>query len=81
MTSIGWIPREMILDTEARSKVPAEFITQHPDVANPPMFFYVIESLMKSTDVGCASISLDIYQFFSVYDQTFSSSCSILSSS
>uniref|UniRef100_A0AC34F8W5 Mannosyl-oligosaccharide glucosidase n=1 Tax=Panagrolaimus sp. ES5 TaxID=591445 RepID=A0AC34F8W5_9BILA len=50
MTSTGWIPREMILDPEARSKVPAEFITQHPDVANPPMFFYVIESLMRSTD-------------------------------
>lgn len=51
MTSSGWMPREMILDAEARSRVPAEFITQHPDVANPPMFFYVIESLMRSTDV------------------------------
>lgn len=45
----GWIPREVILGVEAESKVPAEFITQHNDVANPPMFFYVIDGVLKSS--------------------------------
>uniref|UniRef100_A0A7E4WC93 Mannosyl-oligosaccharide glucosidase n=1 Tax=Panagrellus redivivus TaxID=6233 RepID=A0A7E4WC93_PANRE len=48
--SHGWIPREMILDTEAKARVPPEFIPQVPDVANPPVFFYLIESFMKTPD-------------------------------
>ncbi|VDP42768.1 unnamed protein product, partial [Soboliphyme baturini] len=39
----GWIPREVILGSEAVRKVPQEFIIQHNNVANPPMFFYLID--------------------------------------
>ncbi|XP_077992555.1 mannosyl-oligosaccharide glucosidase-like [Glandiceps talaboti] len=43
----GWIPREQILGSEARSKVPAEFVVQYNENANPPTLFLPIQSLMK----------------------------------
>lgn len=39
MNEDGWIPREQILGSEARSRVPAEFVSQHPTHANPPTLF------------------------------------------
>ncbi|KAK9838545.1 hypothetical protein WJX81_006602 [Elliptochloris bilobata] len=39
LNSQGWIAREQILGEEARARVPAEFVAQHPDVANPPTLF------------------------------------------
>ena len=36
MDKDGWIAREQILGPEARSRVPPEFQTQHPQHANPP---------------------------------------------
>ncbi|XP_002738764.2 mannosyl-oligosaccharide glucosidase-like [Saccoglossus kowalevskii] len=42
----GWIPREQILGTEARAKVPAEFVVQYNENANPPTLFLPIQSLM-----------------------------------
>ncbi|UMM28471.1 hypothetical protein L5515_011298 [Caenorhabditis briggsae] len=46
MDTSGWIPREMIVGSEAEAKVPAEFIPQRPDVANPPTLFYVMDKLI-----------------------------------
>jgi mannosyl-oligosaccharide glucosidase len=43
----GWIPREMILGTEAEKRVPDEFVTQRVNVANPPTLLLVVESLLE----------------------------------
>lgn len=48
----GWIPREMILGTEAEQRVPAEFIVQSDSMANPPMFFYLIEKFIDDDQVA-----------------------------
>ncbi|XP_039607741.1 mannosyl-oligosaccharide glucosidase [Polypterus senegalus] len=45
----GWIPREQILDDEARSKVPAEFIIQRNENANPPTLFLALQKLIGSS--------------------------------
>ena len=42
----GWIGREQILGTEARSKVPPEFTVQYPHYANPPTLFLILEYLL-----------------------------------
>eukprot|EP01025_Chloroclados_australasicus_P010178 TRINITY_DN14015_c0_g1_i2.p1 TRINITY_DN14015_c0_g1~~TRINITY_DN14015_c0_g1_i2.p1 ORF type:complete len:873 (+),score=84.18 TRINITY_DN14015_c0_g1_i2:337-2619(+) len=51
MSSTGWIPREQILGQEARRRVPAEFVVQEPNFANPPTLMLAIVQLssMKST--------------------------------
>ncbi|XP_028833404.1 mannosyl-oligosaccharide glucosidase [Denticeps clupeoides] len=46
----GWIPREQILGDEARSKVPAEFVIQHNENANPPTFFLPLQELVERLD-------------------------------
>ncbi|XP_056136142.1 mannosyl-oligosaccharide glucosidase [Lampris incognitus] len=43
----GWIPREQILGDEARSKVPAEFVVQRNENANPPTLFLVLQELIE----------------------------------
>ncbi|EOX99909.1 Glucosidase 1 isoform 2 [Theobroma cacao] len=43
----GWIPREQILGAEALSKVPAEFVLQHPSNGNPPTLFLVLRDLVN----------------------------------
>ncbi|KAL4640485.1 mannosyl-oligosaccharide glucosidase-like [Arapaima gigas] len=44
----GWIPREQILGDEARSKVPAEFVVQHNENANPPTLFLALQALLEA---------------------------------
>lgn len=43
----GWIPREQILGAEALSKVPDEFVIQHPSNGNPPTLFLVLHDLIN----------------------------------
>jgi mannosyl-oligosaccharide glucosidase len=44
----GWIGREQILGAEARSKVPAEFTVQNPNIANPPTLMLIFSELLDS---------------------------------
>ncbi|KAK4413227.1 Mannosyl-oligosaccharide glucosidase GCS1 [Sesamum alatum] len=46
MNADGWIPREQILGAEALSKVPSEFVLQHPTNGNPPTLFLVLRDLV-----------------------------------
>ncbi|KAJ8439154.1 hypothetical protein Cgig2_027080 [Carnegiea gigantea] len=48
----GWIPREQILGAEASSKVPEEFVLQHPTNGNPPTLFLVLHDLVSSIKTG-----------------------------
>jgi hypothetical protein len=67
MTSDGWIPREQILGGEAESRVPAEFIVQFPDHANPPTFYFPLEEILER--VRCIFIVFS--EFFSKLQITF----------
>ncbi|XP_065121544.1 mannosyl-oligosaccharide glucosidase [Paramisgurnus dabryanus] len=53
----GWIPREQILDDEARSKVPSEFIVQHNENANPPTLFLVLQKLVEELEAKPDTLS------------------------
>lgn len=56
----GWIPREQILGDEARSKVPAEFVVQRNENANPPTLFLALQELIEqlSSNPGSAESTL-----------------------
>ncbi|EPY52170.1 glucosidase I Gls1 [Schizosaccharomyces cryophilus OY26] len=43
----GWVGREQILGSEARSKVPDEFQTQYPDIANPPTLILALKAYIE----------------------------------
>lgn len=51
INSEGWIPREMILGSEALKKVPEEFVTQISTNANPPTFFLTLEYILNTREV------------------------------
>nr|XP_010929770.1 mannosyl-oligosaccharide glucosidase GCS1 [Elaeis guineensis] len=48
----GWIPREQILGAEALSKVPEEFVLQHPSNGNPPTLFLILQDLVKGVKMS-----------------------------
>lgn len=70
MNENGWVPREMILGAEAVARVPAEFLVQSDDVANPPMFFYLIEKFLDNSNVSQHTGSGRCNDLFSVYGPT-----------
>ncbi|XP_054634277.1 mannosyl-oligosaccharide glucosidase [Dunckerocampus dactyliophorus] len=51
----GWIPREQILGDEAHSKVPAEFVVQRNENANPPTLFLALQKLIEQFSLNPAS--------------------------
>ncbi|XP_074295640.1 mannosyl-oligosaccharide glucosidase GCS1-like [Silene latifolia] len=48
----GWIPREQILDAEALSKIPEEYVSQYPSDGNPPTLFLVLHDLVSGVKTG-----------------------------
>ena len=46
LNSEGWIPREQILGDEAMARVPAEFVVQRNENANPPTLFLPLKRLI-----------------------------------
>ncbi|KAI6109909.1 glycoside hydrolase family 63 protein [Pisolithus sp. B1] len=48
----GWVAREQILGEEARSRVPPEFQTQVPNVANPPTLTMAVAAFIDRLKVA-----------------------------
>lgn len=46
----GWLQRELIPGAEARRRVPREFQTQRPSVANPPTLLLAIKTLLTKEE-------------------------------
>ena len=59
MDEDGWIAREQILGSEARSKVPGEFQVQYPHYANPPTLFMVLEALLDKVEGKNGALAAD----------------------
>ncbi|CAL5220064.1 g2015 [Coccomyxa viridis] len=55
----GWIAREQILGEEARARVPADFLVQSPDVANPPTLFLPLADMAQRVAKAGSQIDED----------------------
>ena len=51
MNDEGWIPRENILGSEARVRLPDEFVVQRNNQGNQPTFFLVLDANMFKTSL------------------------------
>ena len=51
MASDGWIPREVVLDSEAHRRAPP-LLFEDSTVANPPMFIYLVGKIMDDPDIA-----------------------------
>ncbi|KAL0037087.1 hypothetical protein WJX77_012205 [Trebouxia sp. C0004] len=60
MNKQGWIAREQILGAEARSRVPAEYITQQPTSANPPTLFLVLAQMADEIATASADVAASV---------------------
>ena len=63
----GWIAREQILGKELRSRVPAEFVVQSPQIVNPPtltlVLTYLLDSVVGNYDtINEPKMSMNHYQ-------------------
>ncbi|KAK9120050.1 hypothetical protein Scep_018143 [Stephania cephalantha] len=70
MNADGWIPREQILGAEALSKVPEEFVPQHPSNGNPPTLFLILHDLVRRTKRNEFSAS-ETSEILSFLDRAF----------
>eukprot|EP00760_Papus_ankaliazontas_P017170 PhM_4_TR17053/c0_g1_i1/m.18456/K01228/GCS1; mannosyl-oligosaccharide glucosidase len=52
MDDDGWIPREQIRGAEARTRVPSEFVPQHPTHANPPTLVLQVQAFARANVDG-----------------------------
>ncbi|KAA0202272.1 hypothetical protein HAZT_HAZT002463 [Hyalella azteca] len=55
----GWIPREQILGSEARARVPEEFVVQRSENANPPTLLLTLHSMMNVFKEGLSDDDYD----------------------
>uniref|UniRef100_A0A8D0CAD0 Mannosyl-oligosaccharide glucosidase n=1 Tax=Salvator merianae TaxID=96440 RepID=A0A8D0CAD0_SALMN len=73
MNAEGWIPREQILDEEARTKVPWEFMVQHSGAGNPPTLFLALRQLLAQGAVEMGLLRRlypRLQSWYSWYNQT-----------
>ncbi|KAK9891824.1 hypothetical protein WA026_016621 [Henosepilachna vigintioctopunctata] len=62
MNAEGWIPRELILGSEALAKVPSEFVVQRNTNANPPTFFITLEYILDNYEDVLTQKQLDLLE-------------------
>ncbi|CUM64745.1 uncharacterized protein PRCAT00002356001 [Priceomyces carsonii] len=58
----GWVAREQILGPELRSRVPAEFQIQSPEIVNPPTLMLVLTYLLDSTKENFGGVNEPIVE-------------------
>lgn len=51
MNIAGWIPREIAIGSEAEARIPAFYLPQDDTVANPPLFFMLLRSMIAKPEV------------------------------
>lgn len=65
MNRQGWIPREIVIDTESIARQPQGFVVQHSDNANPPTFFFTLESMLAIEQNETGQLTKDdLHQLF-----------------
>ncbi|KAL3863051.1 hypothetical protein ACJMK2_004833 [Sinanodonta woodiana] len=74
----GWIPREQILGAEALAKVPAEFVVQKNENANPPTLYLallkIIEHYSNSNNEGSQSFLKAVFPRLKVWYDWYNTS-------